>query len=373
MSRLALELETSEDEESSLRLGLQSLEEVVWRPLLVKEKAFYIKARFDDSGYALLVTDLVLVWYRVSDNDAVEKEREQYNSVIDTPLRELLRRLKRYLWKTEPGVEFDYSIDGPEESGPLSLRLSTLIDFYSFTWTFVCARYEGEATFLRDHMIVPLLDLCSELWRELERAKELLSSKETELESARTRSSKRSGSASSSRFDARTFQETQLRDAERYLPQRSEDGLPLARLPRIAKDLLRISLRRRLRASSSSPQPPLSQQGVLEFEDADPPPPPPPRASSVSPASLSQSQPLVPHVLRRPSSGHSHSQNQRPSTRANSAHSQEASLPPVSPPISGMYVETPEELRMQEELRRKLERERERKLRKAERKRKRII
>ena len=58
---------------------LKELELEVWRPLEVewskdRKETMYVKARFGEESYALLITDLVRVWWRAADDEAVRRE-----------------------------------------------------------------------------------------------------------------------------------------------------------------------------------------------------------------------------------------------------------------------------------------------------------
>lgn len=61
----------------------------------------------------------------------------------------------------------------PQATQALTLRLSAKIEFYNFSWTFICAPLEQDKQqrYLRDNMLFPLLAVNQELCRQVTKLK----------------------------------------------------------------------------------------------------------------------------------------------------------------------------------------------------------
>lgn len=58
---------------------LNQLEDVIWNPLKIANDVLYIKSKFEDKSYMLLITDMVRVWYKSSSLLDIEREKKVFN------------------------------------------------------------------------------------------------------------------------------------------------------------------------------------------------------------------------------------------------------------------------------------------------------
>lgn len=56
----------------------KSLQNSIWKYLIIQDQVFYIKTFFDlkEKNYRILITDLIHVWFRSSDAKNIEQEKK---------------------------------------------------------------------------------------------------------------------------------------------------------------------------------------------------------------------------------------------------------------------------------------------------------
>jgi len=64
--------------------------------LTIDNKVFFVKSKFEEAGYHLLVTDLVSVWHRHADSEQLEAEKKLYNPHLELPRHRLVALMKRF-------------------------------------------------------------------------------------------------------------------------------------------------------------------------------------------------------------------------------------------------------------------------------------
>jgi len=219
-------------------------------------KAYYIKSKFDESKYSVLVTDLTRVWVQSCDRAEIKRLKQKLNPLVDTPMPRILQLVKQsildavFSQRQSQASEHQVQYQIEEQAGGhLSLHFSTKIDFYRFRWTFDCAPLSGEEqriAFLRASFIEPLLVVTRELQQQLEELKTVIAHKDAEIAEYKSRGVKLPKALQSAPFSSEEFEARRLASSiserslgepiflentagkiyQRLIAQRIEDGSP---------------------------------------------------------------------------------------------------------------------------------------------------
>ncbi|KAF2073641.1 hypothetical protein CYY_005060 [Polysphondylium violaceum] len=144
-----------------------------WRSFTIDNTMYFIKSNFKSESYSIIVTDLIMVWYKHSNEKKTNRDKQdinmtkRFNSHLDSPTETILSILQETLCVNEKKHEtlFKVSCNSCYE---LSLSLSMKISFYTFKWIFECDPLEkntitniesrkSHSEFIRDHLLLPLL------------------------------------------------------------------------------------------------------------------------------------------------------------------------------------------------------------------------
>jgi len=131
----------------------------------------FLKTKFTDTCYYLIITDLVGVWFRFSDKKSIMEEKQTFNPQFGAPFERILEILEEHLHEQQPAADYTSSVN---ESDILWLKFKTKIDFYVFQWAFACEVLDGgpikHAQFLRDHLIMPTFYINKLLSRQIQKS-----------------------------------------------------------------------------------------------------------------------------------------------------------------------------------------------------------
>ncbi|EGG24563.1 hypothetical protein DFA_02806 [Cavenderia fasciculata] len=141
---------------------------VGWKHFIIDSENYYIKSKFSNDSYSIILTDLVLVWYKYSSIDNIIKDKSRFNNHLDTKIEKVLDILNEKL--IDQRSDTTYSIEINSHSYEASLNISSKLSFYTFKWSFECEPMEKEtilnvesrrlhSLYIKSNFINPLLYL----------------------------------------------------------------------------------------------------------------------------------------------------------------------------------------------------------------------
>ncbi|KYQ90819.1 hypothetical protein DLAC_07688 [Tieghemostelium lacteum] len=164
------------------------LKDIEWRALEINQgEIFYVKFKISKDSYYLIITDLIMVWWRYSNPEQTELDQSKYNSHLDSPTENTLNRLKEKLSEKNLDTIYKSTI---QSNFYLQIIISTKISFYTFKWVFELEPIEKDtilrvesrkshSIFIRDNFIMPLMFV----QKQLQLKSDLLSEQKLYLES----------------------------------------------------------------------------------------------------------------------------------------------------------------------------------------------
>mmetsp|Transcript_27535 Transcript_27535/g.38845 ORF Transcript_27535/g.38845 Transcript_27535/m.38845 type:complete len:309 (+) Transcript_27535:2743-3669(+) len=148
---------------------LVQLSKETWLPLEINDTTLYFKANFNEQAqqYALLITDLIHVWWKVGNSTTFDEEKKEYNPQLETTNSRLLTILHRlFVDRSKSPTKFEFYVNG---DGTFCLSVCTKISSYLFAWKFLCqplGEYEEQAQYLKEHLVLKLFSVVAELSRQ---------------------------------------------------------------------------------------------------------------------------------------------------------------------------------------------------------------
>ncbi|EFA77625.1 hypothetical protein PPL_12232 [Heterostelium album PN500] len=142
------------------------LKDKPWKSFNIDNEQYYIKSKFDSADhYCLIITDLVMVWYKHSNQSQILKEKLRYNPHLDTKTEKVMELLSERMFEKKDETSYSIKIDNHFN---IRLTLTTKISFYTFKWIFDCEPLEKDtilsvesrkihSLFIKDNFILPLL------------------------------------------------------------------------------------------------------------------------------------------------------------------------------------------------------------------------
>jgi len=156
---------------------------VSWRNIFVNDKLFLIKTLFQDDCYEILFSSLTTgdIFYEQLLSSDVSERNQKLNPTIEMPVGKLLHHLSDIFNCNQDGIIFENVVSGLHSS-VCSLKLTTILTMVGvpFVWEFSLFRVKSKI--LCEHLIKPLMIMCSELLRRQHTLYSLLHSKDRELE-----------------------------------------------------------------------------------------------------------------------------------------------------------------------------------------------
>ncbi|TPX66192.1 hypothetical protein SpCBS45565_g04676 [Spizellomyces sp. 'palustris'] len=149
----------------------------------------FIKAVFNDQGYAILVSDFKRVWFEIATNEKVERKLKSYaKNFSETPVSGMLPYIESYVQSQKPNVRY-MSFFEPDKTGELRIHATGTVGTVTFRWVFECAQLHTDVLpprpvpgdVLYSHLSVPLLMVITEQDRRIQKLLTLLGVKEREL------------------------------------------------------------------------------------------------------------------------------------------------------------------------------------------------
>jgi len=138
------------------------LQHAPWTSLHAKNNShvpLFVKSKFTDACYYLIITDLLHVWFRFSDKKAIKEEKQAFNPQFSATTGRILEILSEHLVEQKPDATYECMLSEKKEK--MILTLATKIDFYMFQWTFECDQMQGHddchSLYIRDHVIIPFI------------------------------------------------------------------------------------------------------------------------------------------------------------------------------------------------------------------------
>eukprot|EP01094_Clydonella_sp_ATCC50884_P004267 TRINITY_DN13306_c0_g1_i1.p1 TRINITY_DN13306_c0_g1~~TRINITY_DN13306_c0_g1_i1.p1 ORF type:complete len:365 (+),score=106.97 TRINITY_DN13306_c0_g1_i1:156-1250(+) len=122
----------------------------------------YAKCLVREDGYSLMVSDCVRVWACQVDYSDLAQEKEKYNPQLDVDTGAVPSMLERHFLTPAASLvdttRMERSVD---DESMLHIECACAIDFYQFVWEFVCYPLPEPAGIIRDHLLRPLLLVCT--------------------------------------------------------------------------------------------------------------------------------------------------------------------------------------------------------------------
>ncbi|KAI9100604.1 hypothetical protein DFS34DRAFT_494316 [Phlyctochytrium arcticum] len=152
-------------------------------------RSLYVKSHFSDDSYVLLVTDLKRVWQETATKADVEQKMKIYaRAFSETPISKILPYLSKYVQEPQADVKY-FATWEPDELGQLHVVTQGSIGKVPFKWTWKCDQLhtqdlEPEHTpghVLFNHVTEPLLTMVGEQERRIQSLMSQLATKEKEL------------------------------------------------------------------------------------------------------------------------------------------------------------------------------------------------
>uniref|UniRef100_A0A0B6ZEC2 Non-homologous end-joining factor 1 n=1 Tax=Arion vulgaris TaxID=1028688 RepID=A0A0B6ZEC2_9EUPU len=162
-----------------------------WRPLNQVElkdgdtsSKYFIKTKFDDSSYELILTDLTNFWYEKLADDALTKRVSKLNPSIEAPITKVLDQIRLSIEK--PGQDTRITLTHSNEK--VILKINCLLAGMPFHYFFQTGPANNEMG--RDHMTIPLMAMVGELYRQQQELFKMLASKDKQIEDYKTQGAK---------------------------------------------------------------------------------------------------------------------------------------------------------------------------------------
>ncbi|XP_053926130.1 non-homologous end-joining factor 1 isoform X4 [Cuculus canorus] len=171
------EMEGSEELESSFLTQ-------PWASVCFGESAFLAKARFGDTGYILLISDLSGIWYESADAEAVGQRSKELNKRLTVPVSSFLHRLRNLmcpLLAGQPDTATSFSCH--RTASGLSLHVKSELSGLPFYWYFHCCPAPVEM--VSHHLVRPLIRMSLALQYKVQELTSLLLRKDAEIEDYR--------------------------------------------------------------------------------------------------------------------------------------------------------------------------------------------
>ncbi|KFO69689.1 Non-homologous end-joining factor 1, partial [Cuculus canorus] len=155
-----------------------------WASVCFGESAFLAKARFGDTGYILLISDLSGIWYESADAEAVGQRSKELNKRLTVPVSSFLHRLRNLmcpLLAGQPDTATSFSCH--RTASGLSLHVKSELSGLPFYWYFHCCPAPVEM--VSHHLVRPLIRMSLALQYKVQELTSLLLRKDAEIEDYR--------------------------------------------------------------------------------------------------------------------------------------------------------------------------------------------
>lgn len=168
--------EELEVEVESVEENCGSYADVISSLGLFPTEKLQIKFYKNNEAYVLVVTNMIRVWCRQSNQAAIEKERKKYARPLKKqPLKAMTKMLHDMLIRdSSEGSSLgtkQYRADFKRDK--LTLKASMQVDVFPLSWEFECVPFgnrDQQALFLRDHLYKPNREMLKQLTFRLKHA-----------------------------------------------------------------------------------------------------------------------------------------------------------------------------------------------------------
>ncbi|NXN46434.1 NHEJ1 factor, partial [Rhinoptilus africanus] len=164
-----------------------------WASVCFDKSAFLAKARFGDTGYVLLISDLSSVWYESADAKVVAQRSKELNKRLTVHVSSFLHRLSKLmcpLLAEQPDAATSSSCQNAATSfschhvaGGLNLHVKSELSGLPFYWDFHCCPAPVEM--VSRHLVRPLIRMSLALQYQVQGLTSLLLQKDAEIEDYR--------------------------------------------------------------------------------------------------------------------------------------------------------------------------------------------
>ncbi|XP_005103912.1 non-homologous end-joining factor 1 [Aplysia californica] len=150
-----------------------------WRPLDVPSddgNKYLIKAKFDNSSYEVIVTDLTSFWYEKLSGDALKKRVSKLNPSIEAPLTKILSHVE-----TNLGAESKESkLTLTHKDDSVNIKMTSQLAGMPFSFVFHTVLNEEDMG--KKHLALPLMAMVGELYRQQQELFKILATKDKEID-----------------------------------------------------------------------------------------------------------------------------------------------------------------------------------------------
>ncbi|BFZ22488.1 hypothetical protein BsWGS_25527 [Bradybaena similaris] len=136
---------------------------------------YFMKTKFDDSSYELLLTDLTHFWYEQLTEDSLKKRVAKLNPSIEAPLTKILDQIQRSIEKPEKETQLSVS-----RRNERIVEVSSLLAGMPFHYTFQAELASPEVG--QEHLTIPLMAMVGELYRQQQELFKLLALKDKQID-----------------------------------------------------------------------------------------------------------------------------------------------------------------------------------------------